>query len=525
MRLLIRTDASALIGGGHLMRCLALAGAARARGHSVLFLLADTAAGFTRLITSAAFDHEILAHAPIGDDPDAPPHAPWLSAPWQQDAARTADLVAQFRPDWLIWDHYGLDARWVGAVRQADPALRVLAIDDLDDRPLGSDIVLDQTRLNTTPRRFPALSELRGPQFATLRPEFAALRASALDRRKGPVRHLLVTLGMVDGAGLLPAIFTALEDMPDLRIDFVTSGASQTLPQMRALCAGRADRVLHVDTDQMGALMMRADLCIGAGGMTSWERCCLGLPTLLVPVAPNQNGPARDLAQAGAVRLLRLDDLRAPERLRAALLDVLPHAQGMGQVAATLCDGQGSARVLDVLEAELRPVTMQDAQRLHAWRNTPRIRAASLSADSIKWNSHLAWLDGVMTRQDGLWWMYSEAGRALGHINARNLGEGVWHWGFYIGAPDAPKGAGGRMMLLAARRLLLRTDCRVIRADIIRDNARSLHLHRRLGFRQTGSREDGRVLEFSLRACDLNGALSGALPVMDGQPKSDGEMQ
>lgn len=505
MKVIIRTDASAQIGGGHMMRCLALANALRVRGAEVTFVMARPSQDWLRPVVQAGFALQDMDPVPHVPEPDGPAHRRWLSLPWHEDARQTLAVVQKHAADWLIWDHYGLDARWVGVLRAGHAGLRVMAVDDLDDRPLGSDLVLDQTRLDRASRRFPALAALPGPTYATLRPEFAALRPSTLARRTEvtEIRRVLVTLGMADMAKLVPDIARALARRAGLEVDLVLGSAAVSLQQVRDICAQAPNLHLHVDTPDVARLIAEADLCIGAGGMTSWERCALGLGTLLVPVAENQIGVADALAQAGAVQLLPPQDVRDPLRLDRAIDAAIAQAPRLGQMAAPLCDGRGTERVCDALSGQFRPVTFDDAEVLFAWRNQPHIRAASLNTATLEWDAHVQWLTGLSGRRDGVWWVYREAGRDLGHVNARRDPDGLWRWGFYIGASDAPKGAGGRMLALALARLLARSDCLGLRAEVRVDNAVSIALHRRLGFRSVHDGATGDKLVFCLLGCDI----------------------
>ncbi|SDX54115.1 UDP-2,4-diacetamido-2,4,6-trideoxy-beta-L-altropyranose hydrolase [Roseicitreum antarcticum] len=530
MKALIRADATGTIGGGHMMRCLALANALRRHGHEAAFVMAQTQQDWSGTVTSAGFHVYPVTPEPLSPDPDGPPHKGWLSAPWPRDAEVTGAAMRDFMPDCLIWDHYGLDARWVNAVRRAYNVGVVLAIDDLDDRALGSELVLDQTRLDrASARAFPALAQMAGPAFATLRPEFADLRAEALARRAAaPGGRVLVTLGLADSAGIVPGIAAVLAATEGLDVDIVMGAHAQTLPRVADICATYPQLTLHVDTPDMAALMLRADLCIGAGGMTSWERCCLGLGTLLIPVADNQSGSARALEAAGAAQVLDLTRARDPADLAAAVARALRAIPAMAQAAARLCDGQGATRVVDILAATLRPVVPSDAHLMFDWRNQPHIRAASLNAAPLEWPKHLDWVAALSHRSDGLWRIYAEGERALGHVNVRRLSPedlaenstedlgarsgGLWRWGFYIGAVDAPKGAGRRMLARALSEVLRRPDCAGIEAEVRVNNPRSAALHRAMGFRQTATREDGAVLVFLLTECDMNRVFAIQFP-------------
>ena len=514
MNVLFRTDASGQIGGGHMMRCLAIARALRDAGHRVAFVMARLQPDWAQAVKKDGFQLYPVSPAACEPDPDGPNHQHWLSAPWSDDAAATGRAIQDFAADWLIWDHYGLDARWVNAVRQCSNVRCVMAVDDLDDRALGSDFVLDQTRLDRTHRVHPALASLSGPEFATLRPEFAELRPSSMDQCDVglPGAHVLVTLGLADSAALVPTIADVLARIEGVSADIVMGQHAQTLPAVAAICARYPHLVLHIDTPDMAALMRRADLCIGAGGMTSWERCSLGLGTLLVPVAENQQQVAEALERAGAAQVLPLRLARDPKQIRAAVDRALVAAPDMARAAYALCDGKGTARVIDILSGGLRPVTADDAHLLFEWRNQPHIRAASLNTVPLDWNAHIAWVNTAAKQQHGAWWVYSEGGRPLGHVNARPSQGGVWRWGFYIGAPDAPKGAGQRMLARALGALFARTDCLAIEAEVRADNPRSVALHHRLGFQQTQQRDDGAILVFSVRECEMNSTFAIRFP-------------
>ncbi|UWQ22018.1 UDP-2,4-diacetamido-2,4,6-trideoxy-beta-L-altropyranose hydrolase [Jannaschia sp. W003] len=482
MRLLFRCDGDGRIGGGHIMRCLTLARAARERGWDVAFAMAE--GGFSDRV-EREFPVTPIPHAPRAPDPEAPPHGDWLSAPWERDAEVTAKAAEG--ADWLVWDHYGLDARWVRAVG----AHRAMAFDDLDDRALASDVVLDLTRLEGR-RTHHAPVELIGPAYAPLRPEFAAARAEALRWDVGPVRRVVVMPGLADAAGLAPLALRALDDFPALEAEVVMGAASQSREAAEAVL-GRHRLVL--DPPDVAQRMAAADLCIGASGMTNWERCALGLPTVAVAVAANQYPGLKGLARAGAVVPLTMDEARDPLMLRNAIRSAIAQAPGLRRRAAAICDGEGAGRVLDALDYRFRPVEVSDADRLMRWRGTPRIRAASHDDAPLDPARHAAWVAHAATRRDGIWTIYEEGGHPLGHASARRT-DGGWLWSFYLGEP-APPGTGTRM----CRRFLARLRAEgsgTVAGEVKAENAASIALHRRLGFHEAEGREGVLVFERAL---------------------------
>ena len=306
---------------------------------------------------------------------------------------------------------------------------------------------------------------------------------------------------MGDTAGLAPLALAALAAFPGLTVDVVMGRASASVPVVQDWIAAHPSVRLMLDAADMAAQMSRADICVGAGGMSSWERCSLGLPAVIVEVADNQHDAIAGLVQSRAAFGLSLTEARTGQ-LGPRIAQAIAQAPDMSARAADLCDGQGTARVLAALTGRLRPMTAADMQMLFDWRGQPHIRAASLNTAPLVWEKHTIWLEQTLQRTDGLWLIYTENDRPLGHINAVRKEGDLWHWSFYIGAKDAPKGAGGRMLAAFLHQLLQRPDMAGISAEVRADNAPSLALHRALGFRQV-AKSGGRpaCLHFGQMRC------------------------
>lgn len=309
LRIAFRVDAALEIGTGHVMRCLTLADALRARGAECLFLCRPHPGNLMAQI--AARGHRVLALAPpqpvIASMPDAPAHAAWLGADWNEDVAQTLAVLAGEHPDWLVVDHYALDHRWERALRPACRQLMVM--DDLADRAHDCDLLLDPSLGREQADYAPLVPDgavlLLGPRHALLRPEFAAHRAESLARRKAPaLRHLLVTMGGVDkdnATGSLLAALNAVPLPPELQITVVMGPHAPWLQEVQAQAARmKVPTLVRAGVDDMAWLMTDSDLAIGAGGGTSWERCCLGLPSFVLCLAQNQFEMAATLQESGA---------------------------------------------------------------------------------------------------------------------------------------------------------------------------------------------------------------------------------
>lgn len=320
-RVLFVADAGPAIGGGHVMRSLTLARALEARGAWCAF----------------------RSH-PDGDA---------MLDVFARDLFRVED-DRDF--DAVVFDHYALSAPDHRAIARGRPTL---VIDDLADRPLAADLVLDagMTRRAHDYRGLVPddCALLLGPGFAPIRPEFVALRQAALARRAegGPVRRILISLGLTDVGGFtLPAV-ERLRGTAE--IDVVVGSQAESVAALEAIADADPAVTLHVDTRDMARLTAGADVAIGGGGSSSWERCVLGLPTLLLVLADNQLSAAVALAEAGAV--IALDAAAEFETgfdaAAARLIGEGHLRRRLSQAAAGICDGQGADRVADAFLARI----------------------------------------------------------------------------------------------------------------------------------------------------------------------------
>lgn len=412
MRVAIRTDASLAIGTGHVSRCLALAEALRERGGEVAFLCRDLPGHRIDAIAQAGFPvHRLPAaeNGPDAPDPAAtPPHAGWLGVPWERDAQDCLAALGNWMPDWLVVDHYALDARWEAQL--APQVGRLLVIDDLADRAHAGDLLLDQNHRagaadSYRSRVSPGCRLLLGPRYALLRPDFAAVRERRPER-DGRTRRVLVFLGGIDRPNLTDRAVRALlalagdapADGDALAVDIVIGPDNPHRAGLEDLVAGVPGFHLRAGPQPMADLLAQADLAIGAGGISLWERAVLGVPSLVLGIADNQRAILRHMAAEGCLLGFPDGETVSVETLTAALrtLRAAPElVRLLATRSAALGDGRGAERVATLLTAptvSVRPATPEDAERLWQWRNHPAVRAVSHSAAAIPWEDHRAWL-------------------------------------------------------------------------------------------------------------------------------------
>lgn len=360
MKITFRTDASIHIGTGHVMRCLTLAEALTVRGAQCAFICREHAGNLIQVIQSKGYEVHALPAPPFESHGQGNElaHSNWLGATQDDDALACQAILQAKRPDWLVVDHYAIDARWEDAL--APYYGKLMVIDDLADRLHRCDLLLDQN-LGRHPADYTQLvlahcQVLAGPNYALLRPEFAALRTYSLQRRQAQpaLRQLLITMGGVDQPNATGQVLTALKDcaLPaDCRITVVMGLSAPCLQKVKEL----AEQMpwfteVAVNVSDMAQRMSDSDLAIGAAGSTAWERCCLGLPTLMVVLAANQQPGAQALEAARAARLIGgVSDIaeQLPHAVRA-LLDSDAQRR-MSLAASTITDGNGIEKILNLM--------------------------------------------------------------------------------------------------------------------------------------------------------------------------------
>lgn len=362
MKVIIRTDSSFQIGSGHVMRCLTLADELRQRGADILFVCREHPGNMIDLIEGRGHQVVRLAKAETNLIPTTEDvaHAEWLGVSWQQDVKEVSAVVENIAPDWLVIDHYALDRRWEQVLRQYIG--KIMVIDDLADRSHDCDLLLDQNLYREMETRYDTLvpkscQKLLGPKYALLRPEFFAARNSLLRQRDVIVKRILVFFGGIDSTNQTEKTLLALAaiDNRTFEVDVIVGGGNSRKDRLQSICMAHSGFHFHCQIDNMAELMVAADLSIGAGGSTTWERCVVGLPSLVVTVAENQVNIADSADKAGVLSYLGKSSEISHTRLHQEIIATLSNEnilQNMSNKALNLVDGGGVKLTADVMEQE-----------------------------------------------------------------------------------------------------------------------------------------------------------------------------
>lgn len=327
MHITIRADSSVNIGTGHIMRCLTLADFLRSIGYSLSFMTDISLEGnLGDLILSKGY----------------PIYEPFL----ENIPPAT---------DWLIVDHYALDKEWEEEARAY--VRKIMVIDDLANRQHDCDLLLDQNLYLDMDTRYKGkvpehCKLLLGPCYALLRDEFIIARKN-FELKTGPVKRVLVSFGGTDPLNMTEFVLDVIKERR-LDADIVMGKNAVHLNKIKQICENHREFNLHIQTNEMAKLMLKSDLAIAAGGTTTWERACLGLPSIVIAIADNQIELTKALAKMGGCFYAGTyadSDLKSRfcELIESCISDPF-NLRKQSKWVLDLVDGHGKERVKNCIE-------------------------------------------------------------------------------------------------------------------------------------------------------------------------------
>lgn len=474
--LLIRADASASIGTGHIMRCLALAQAWQDAGGCALFVAVSFTPALKERLSSESFDL-IPVSAEAGS---------------LEDAQETIRIASSRQVKWIVVDGYHFEREYQQALKAA--GFKVLFLDDYGhSKSYSADLVLNQN-LSASEKlysdRGPQTQLLLGPKYALLRREFS----NWVDWKRivePDCRQLLVLMGGSDPSNVTARALEALSrrNFDRLAVKVILGGSNPHISELkRCATASSVNIELLTDVYRLSDLMARADIAISAAGSTCWELCLLGVPSLFVDVADNQTANAREL-----------DRLRCAIHVGNGTVTATDIANGLISLANSesirrelsensrrLVDGKGALRVLSALTGQpgvfVRPATAGDQKLIWEWANDPQVRAASFSTEPISWETHVAWFaEKLADRDTHLLIVETVDDQPVGQIRFDVIGQEA---DAHISLVKGKRGTGLAVPAIQAalRRLFSRCDCECVHAYVKPENAASIRVFEKAGF-------------------------------------------
>lgn len=341
--LLFRVEASAAIGTGHVMRCLALAQAWQTSGGKAIFAVATELGRLQQRVRDEGIAIHLLSVA-LGSI---------------EDGVKTIALAKQLGANWLVVDGYDFDARYQQQIKAA--GLKLLFIDDYGHAThYYADLVLNQNvcadeRLYAN--REPDTQLLLGTRYVLLRQEFLSWQTW---QRQIPkiAKKVLVTLGGGDPDNVTLKVINALQqvEVQALEVVVVVGGSNPHYEQLKTVAQqSQVSISLQQNVTNMPELMAWADVAIAAGGSTNWELAFMGLPSIIVVLADNQRAIAQKLAELGAAVSLGWHEQVSPEQIAASIAQICLSKRlryNIYQSSQNLANAKGQLKVLKILSSK-----------------------------------------------------------------------------------------------------------------------------------------------------------------------------
>ena len=472
--LLIRADGNVAMGTGHVMRCLALAQAWQDAGGRSIFVMAESTSSLERRLQDEGMEVECLAEA----------------AGTSEDAQHTERIASRKTADWIVVDGYQFGSAYQSAIKAA--GFKVLFMDDNGHaEPYSADLVLNQNMHASRSlyiQRDPSTQLLLGPRYAMLRREFRKWRDWC--REIPPVaQKILVTMGGSDPDNLSARVIEAIQKLsnPSLETVVLVGGSNPHLRSMEKLIgAQKLQMRLMIDASNISEWMTWADIAVAGAGTTFWEMCFLGLPGLLIVLAPNQEGIADTAGRMGiACNLGRQTELSAStisDKL-AALLNSEDCRMKQSGSGRKLVDGRGAERVVAFLSGlKLRRATESDCETFWNWANDPEARAASFHSEVISWEEHAEWFHAKLADPQAiLYTATNQHGAGIGEVRYQIHGKRAV-LSISLGAGFRGCGLGQKILTVATEKIFQDFEIDYIDAYVKPTNEPSMKLFAGAGF-------------------------------------------
>jgi UDP-2,4-diacetamido-2,4,6-trideoxy-beta-L-altropyranose hydrolase len=496
MRVVFRVDASGEVGFGHLSRCINLAEVLRSRGNEVSFVCRDDEAKSFKALEYRLFATVLLTLLEVDE-----------VVSQQEDAQQTIQALQGERPEWLIVDSYTLDKNWERLMRPH--VAKIAVIEDLSGREHDCDLLLDQNYSERSAASFekfvPNTCELLlGPRFALIGEQFRRLRE--LKSKPTPeLKRIFVFCGGSDPQNLTQQVINEIScsELSNVAVDVVVGAQNKTFDREAALKLN-ANIEIHNASGEFARIMSIADLAIGAGGTTSWERMCLGVLSIVVSIAENQISACEKLGRDCLVTYLGAQPSLKPGAIRNAVIEAKTKLVSWfdqiekGQI---LVDGRGCERVAEVMcpsdesKLSVRLAKPDDCVEFFNWANDPAVREQSLSTSTIQWPDHKKWFAEKISSSSSEMYVLEASGLPVGQVRFEKSAA-VAEINYSLDKIVRNR-RWASVMLEMAMKMFGQKCSSTLRARVKSSNAKSSSVFKQLGFSEAPS-QDPSLLTFQL---------------------------
>lgn len=503
MKIVFRVDASLKIGSGHIVRCLTLAKELEKQGAKCRFLCRDLKGNLIKKIRQENFDVTVFPFSKKAksfkeNNNTNLTYSSWLSVSWMEDVKQTIDSLKTEKIDLLIVDHYGIGKQWEKKIRPY--VKKIMVIDDLANRQHDCDLLLDQNLVSNFKTRYKNLlpkycRTLLGPEFAILQNNYKDFHVNS-PVRTGPIKRILVYFGNIDLNNLIELTISAFNKLnrKNITLDIVTGFSSSSKNKIKKLSNKNKNKniIFHSNLSSLASLMLKADIAIGACGVTTWERCCLGLPSIVITMAENQKKIAKELDKLGIIQWLDHYDKITNERIYGALESLIDqNIETWSNTCKLITDGSGTQKVSSILSAnhkvrpKLRLAKFQDDKLLFNWANDPLVRSNAFNSKTINKTTHKEWFQSRINNKKNcvIYILETKEKVPIGQVRFEKKNK-IFYINYSLDSFVRGKNIGYIFLKKAIKKFKQNRRIRLI-AEVKRENLASCKVFEKIGFRKS----------------------------------------
>lgn len=412
MQIVFRLDASEKIGIGHFSRCKNLASYLSKRGAKIHFIVRNLNKNLSNYIKKKNFKISYLKkNSKFEKILNLSEDKLWPNKLQIIDAFDTNNIIAKKKVDWLIVDHYGLNAAWENKLKKK--VKNIMVIGDHLNRKHNCDLFLFQNynkkKINLE-KHLPKTSKiLLGPKFSLLDETYASLRKK-IRLKKNKVKNIFTSFGGTNANNLILKIIDIFKSAEFKKINLLVVTPKIFFDHIKLKkFYNRSNIKILSSVKTLSKLIFNSDFCIGAGGTTNWERMCLGLPTLVLPIASNQMSISSNLEKEKLIYLIKNFASTNSNILKKKLIKILKNDKKlyeMKQKNLSMVDGLGGLRLAEILfpsnssKLKLRKANLRDLYTYFNWVNEKEVIKNSFNKKTINIESHKNWFKNQIKDKD-----------------------------------------------------------------------------------------------------------------------------
>lgn len=259
--------------------------------------------------------------------------------------------------DWVVVDHYGLSAIWEEHILRAicnEKVTRLLAIDDLANRPHACNILVDQNYVPDRPDRYAQFVDrdcvqLLGTDYVLMNRAYLECRRDRSTRNS--VEKVVVFFGGADPQGLTIRCLRVLcaKEFRHLKVSVVVGQMNRDKSQIYTMCCRQKNFTFLEKLTDLASLYAEGDLAIGAGGSSNWERLCINIPSIVITFGEDQKMATRALSREGLIFYVGDAETVSDQDIHDQITVRIKQSYSSLLTSSDLIDGAGVRRIHDAL--------------------------------------------------------------------------------------------------------------------------------------------------------------------------------